>query len=57
MIDPWPTEADMVELCGGPTPRDQELTGGCAHTLGRHHYGDGLAPCEVPGCGCRDFRG
>lgn len=56
MIDPWPTDDDMAELCGGPTAHDQLVTGGCAHTLGRHHYGDDMAPCEVPDCGCTHFR-
>ena len=33
-IDPWPTDADMADLCG------------CGHTLGQHHYGLDLAPCH-----------
>lgn len=56
-VDLWPTDDDMDQHCGGSSPRYQEITGGCGHTLGVHHYGDDLAPCHEPGCGCRDFRG
>lgn len=52
-IDAWPTDEDMSVVCGGD-PRWHPA--GCGHTLGQHAYGDDLAPCDVPGCPCRDFK-
>lgn len=52
-IEVWPTDEDMMVVCGGD-PRWHPA--GCGHTLGQHAYGDDLAPCDVPGCPCRDFK-
>ena len=41
MIDPWPTDEDMAEVCA------------CGHPLGRHEYGSEDAPCED--CACYRF--
>lgn len=41
MIDDWPNDEEMAEMCG------------CDHPLGQHAYGDDLAPCDE--CRCRDF--
>ena len=41
MIDPWPNDEEMSEMCG------------CGHTLGQHTYGLDLAPCEH--CPCSDI--
>lgn len=50
-IDPWPTDDDMAERCGGV---DGLIPNGCGHTLGQHHYGADLAPCHE--CPCEHFR-
>lgn len=41
MIDSWPNDEEMCELCG------------CGHTLGQHEYGSERSPCDQ--CRCNGF--